>query len=302
MERYDSHGDDYEGVVSLLRAAGGAQLKKSQTKRSDASSGEALVTMPTSPSNNNNEEWLVNDMPTTRKKRKTSHEFESVSRKRSCDATSDDGDFPIYTDDFLFDDEGTFPSELDTMECFDNDVSNPVQSDVVVATGNHNTTTVATGNQLNFIRAMVKVENHTFLVPCDPSSTIGWLCSVAAERYAALDGRQPQLSLTNQKGALLANEDLVAAVINNEECVDAHVISWTTLPLVDIYCNTSSGDVNNRVVQKLKSVSNLSHKVELSNCSIRGSQLTTIVKCLTHQSSLTTLCLRGNRFDWCNNQ
>ena len=290
MERYDSHGDDYEGVVSLLRAAGGARLKKSQTRRSDASSGEALVTMPTSPSNNNNEEWLVNDMPTTRKKRKTSHEFESVSRKRSCDATSDDGDFPrpIYNDDFVFD-EGTYPGELDTMECFDNDDSNPV--DIVVATG----------NQLNFIRAMVKVENHTFLVPCDPSSTIGWLCSVAAERYAALDGRQPQLSLTNQKGALLANEDLVAAVINNEERVDAHVISWTTPPLVDIYCNTSSGDVNNRVVQKLKSISNLSHKVDLSNCSISAPQLSTIVKCLIHQPSLTTLCLRGNRFDWCNN-
>ena len=268
----------------MLRAAGSAQL---QTRKSDASPGDALVAMPMSPNNNNNEEWLVNDMPTTCKKRKISHEFEFVSRKRSCDVTSDDGDFPIYNDDFLFN-EGNTPREL---ECFDDDVSSSMQSDVVVVGS----------NQLSFIRAMVKVENHTFLVPCDLSSTIGWLCSVAAQRYAALDGRHPQLSLTNQKGALLANEDLVATVINNEECVDAHVISWTTPPLVDIYCNTSGGgDVNNRVVKKLKSVLSLSHKVNLSNCGIRAPQLNTIVKCLTHQSSLTTLYLHGNRFDWCN--
>ena len=288
MEMYDSHGDNYEEVVSLLRATGSAQLKKSQTKRSDKSSGDALVAMPMSPSNNDNEEWLVNDMPTTRKKRKTSHEFISVSRKRPCDAASDDGDFPIYNDDFIFN-EGTYPSELDAVECFDDSI--PVQNDVMVASS----------NQLSCIRAMVKVENHTFLVPCDPSSTIGWLCSVVAQRYAALDGRHPQLSLTNQKGALLANEDLVAAVINNEERVDAHVISWTTPPLVDIYCNTSGGDLNNRVVQKLKSVSSLSHKVDLSNCGIRGpATFNTIVKCLAHQSSLTMLCLRGNRFEYCN--
>lgn len=280
MEMYDSHGDSYEEVVTILRtAAAGVQPKKSQSRRIDASCGEALVAMPTSPSSNEKEEWLINDMPAARKKRKMSHNFVSVSKKRSCDAISDKRDSPKYNEDTYF-------SEMDY---FDNDLitSSPVHSDIIVASG----------NQLNCIRVMVKVEGHTFLVPCDSTSTIGCLCSVVAQRYATLDGRHPQLSLTNQRGALLANEDLVAAVINNEECVDAHVISWTTPPLVDIYCNTSGNEVNNRVIQKLKSVSNVSHKIDLSNCSIRASQLTNIVKCLVHQPSLTTLCLHGNRFD-----
>ena len=287
MEMYDSHGDNYEEVVSLLRAAGSAQTKnKSQVRIGDTSSGDALVAMPMSP-NNNKEEWLINDMTTVRKKRKTSHDFVAVSRKRSCDAMSDEGDI----NDILFT-EGSYPSEHDTGDCFDDDVivSSTVQNDI----------TVSNSNQLCCIRVMVKVEQHTFLIPCDPSTTVGWLCSVVSQRYAALDGRHPQVSLTNQKGALLGNEDLVAAVINNEECVDAHVISWTTPPLVDIYSNTSSGEVNNRVIRKLRNVSNLSHKIDLSNCSIRASQFPTIVKCLTHHQSLTTLCLRGNRFDCCN--
>ena len=284
MEMYNSHGDSYEEVVSLLRAAGSAQTKKSQSRRSDVSSGEALVAMPMSPSNNK-EEWLINDMPTVSKKRKTSHEFEAVSRKRSCDALSDEGDI----NDILFI-EGSYHSENDTRDCFDDD--NATDSSTV-----HNDVTVANGNQLCYIRVMVKVEEHTFLVPCDPTSTVGWLCSVVSQRYAALDGRHPQVSLTNQKGALLANEDLVAAVINNEECVDAHVISWTTPPLVDIYSNTSGGDVNNRVIRKLRNISNLSHKIDLSNCSIRASQFPTLVKCLAHQQSLTSLSFRGNRFD-----
>lgn len=290
MEMYDSHGDNYEEVVSLLRTAGSAQLNKSQNRRSDVSSGEALVAVPMSPSNNNKEEWLINDMPTARKKRKTSHEFVSVSRKRSCDAVSDEGDYPNYNYDFM--NEGGYSIEQDTGDCFDDDVivSSPIHNDVMVANS----------NQLSCIRVMVKVEEHTFLVPCDSSSTIGWLCSVVAQRYAALDGRHPQLTLTNQKGALLANEDLAITVINNEECVNAHVISWTTPPLVDIYSNTSAGDVNVRVIRKLKNVSNLSHKIDLSNCSIRASHFATIMKCLTHQPSLTTLCLRGNRFDCCN--
>lgn len=284
MEMYSSHGDNYEEVVSLLRAVGGAQTKKSQSIRGDVSSGEALVAVPTSPSHNK-EEWLINDMPTARKKRKTSHEFEAVSRKRSCDAISDEGDI----NDILFID-GSYHSDCDTRDCFDDD-------DVIDNSTVHNDVTVANSNQLHYIRVMVKVEQHTFLVPCDSSSTVGWLCSIVSQRYAALDGRLPQVSLTNQKGALLANEDLVAAVINNEECVDAHVISWTTPPLVDIYLNASGGDVNNRVIRKLKNISNLSNKIDLSNCSIRTLQFPTIVKCLTHQQSLTTLCLHGNRFD-----
>jgi len=288
MEMYNSHGDNYEEVVSLLRAAiGSPQLKTSQS-RSNVSTNEALVAMPTSPGNSK-EEWLINDMPATRKKRKMPHEFLSVSRKRSCDAITDEGEYPDYNDD----NEDTFPGEQVTRDYFNDDVvaSSPVQND----------TMVASSNQLNCIRVMVKVEGHTFLVPCDPSSTIGWLCSVVAQRYAALDGRHPQLSLTNQKGALLANEDLVAAVINNEECIDAHVISWTTPPLLDIYSNISSGDTNNLVIRKLKNISSLSHIVDLSNCAIRASQFVTIVKCLAHQSSLTTLCLRGNRFGCCKN-
>ena len=293
MEMYNSHGDRYEAVVSLLRAAGSTQLKKSHSRKSEPSSSEALVPMPTSPSNNNsnNEEWLIDDMPaTTRKKRKTSHEFVSVSRKRSCDAASDDEDFPNYNDylpnynDDLFND-GTYPSDME--ECFDSDINAGSSVQAVVGS-----------NQINCVRAMVKVGEHTFLVPCDPGSTIEWLCSVVAQRYGALDGRHPQLSLTNQKGALLGNEDLVAAVINNEERINAHVISWTTPPLADIYCNTSVGDVNIRVVQKLKSVTSLSHKVDLSNCAIRANQFSTILKCLAHQASLTTLSLRGNRFDF----
>lgn len=284
MEMYDSHGDNYEEVVSLLRTAGSARLKNSQNRKSDASSGEALVAMPTSPSNNQ-EEWLINDMPTTRKKRKMSHEFVSINMKRSCDAASVGVDYPNYNNDCMFN-EGNYPSEQDTGD-YDASISSPIHNDVMVASS----------NQLNCIRVMVKVEEHTFLVPCDSGSTIGWLCSVVAQRYAALDGRHPQLSLTNQRGALLANEDLVVAVINNEECVNAHVISWTTPPLIEIYSNTSGGDVNVRVIQKLKSISNLSHTIDLSNCSIRASHFTTLVKCLTHQSALTTLCLYGNRFD-----
>ena len=295
MEMYNSHGDSYERVVSSLRVAGSTQLKKSH-RRSEASSGEALVPMPMSPSNkNHNEEWLIDDMPpTTRKKRKTSHDFVSVSRKRSCDATLDDGDFPNYNDDFL--NYNDFPNYNDDLfndntysleECFDSDINAVSSVEAVVGS-----------NQINCVRAMVKVEDHTFLVPCDPGSTVEWLCSVVAQRYAALDGRHPQLSLTNQKGALLGKEDLVAAVINNEECVSARVISWTTPPLADIYRNTSVGDVNNRVIQKLKIVTSLSHKIDLSNCAIRATQFRTILKCLAHQASLTTLCVCGNRFDF----
>ena len=286
MEMYNNnHGDDYKEVASLLRAAGSIRVKNPEIQRSDASSNEALVAVPTSPSNSK-EEWLINDMPTTRKKRKTSHEFSFVSRKRSCDSITNEGDYPYYSD------EGMHPTEEETRDNFDNDVftGGPV-CDVVVTSS----------NQLNCIRVMVKVEGHTFLVPCDPSSTIGWLCSVVAQRYAALDGRHPQMNLTNQKGAMLASEDLVAAVVNNEECVDGHVISWTTPPLVDVYTNTSGGNVNSLVVQKLKSVSSSSHMIDLSNCSIRASHLTTIVKCLVHQSSLKSLSLRGNRLNYYSN-
>lgn len=288
MEMYNSHGDSYEEVVSLLRTAvGSSQLKKSQSRRSDSLTNEALVAMPISPSNSK-EEWLINDMPAARKKRKIPHEFLSVSRKRSCDDITDEGEYPDYNNY----NEGIFPREQVTRDYFD---------DVVASSLVQNDTMVGSSKQLNCIRVMVKVEGHTFLVPCDPSSTIGWLCSVVAQRYAALDGRHPQLSLTNQKGALLANEDLVLAVINNEECVDARVISWTTPPLLDIYSNTSGGDANYLVVQKLKNISSQSHTINLSNCSIRASHFVTIVKCLTHQSSLTTLCLRGNRFGYCYN-
>ena len=48
---------------------------------------------------------------------------------------------------------------------------------------------------------------------------MGWLAEEAALRYQALCQRRPKLSLTTSDGALLAQDDLVADLLQNDEVV-----------------------------------------------------------------------------------
>jgi len=297
MEMYDSNGGDFEQVVSLLRDAGSHQSSRQLLQRNDNRtnvSDEALVAMPVSP-RNRKEEWLIDDMPAGHKKRRMSHDLLGNSRKKSREVV-DEGDYPNYDDDddcmFV---EGNDPNKGD----YTYDDNYPDNDDATMGNydDNNDHVTVAVENQnMNILRVTVKIEDHTFLVPCDSSSTIGWLCSVVSQRYASLEGRCPQLTLSNQNGALLAEEDLASAVVNNGECLSAHVISWTTPPLVDIYKHSSSGTANIRVVQRLINLSSSASVIDLSNCSIRAAHFVVIVTSLSHHSSLTTLNLSGNRY------
>jgi len=292
MDMYNSNGGDFEQVVSLLRDAGSQlsshQLQQGDGNRRNTQSNEALITMPTSPSSSK-EEWLIDDMPAGHKKRRASHDLLNSSRKRSRDVI-DEGDYPNYNnDDCIFVEEnspskGNYPVQEDSP--YDNAIYDQDNGDITFTGDNQN---------LNILRVTVKIEGHTFLVPCDSNSTIGWLCSVVAQRYASLEGCCPQLTLSNQNGALLAEEDLANSVINNGECLSAHVISWTTPPLVDIYRHTSGNAANGQVVQKLSNLTNSTPLIDLSNCSIRAAHFVTLVTTLSHHSSLTTLNLCGNR-------
>jgi len=291
MDMYDSNGGNFEQVVSLLRDAGSRlssarQLQQRDGNQRNTPSNEALFTIPTSPSNSK-EEWLIDDMPTGHKKRRTSHDLQSnSSRKRSRDVINE-GNYPNYDNDDIGGNcpgEENYPVAEDYL--YDNVIHDQSDDDITVAHDNQN---------LNNLRVAVKIEGHTFLVPCESSSTIGWLCSIVAQRYASLEGRCPQLTLSNQSGALLAEEDLANTVINNGECISAHVISWTTPPLVDLYKHTSGSAANNQVIQRFSNITSSTPLVDLSNCGIRGSHFVTIIATLSHHVSLTTLNLCGNR-------
>jgi len=292
MDMYDSNGGHFEQVVSLLRDAGSQlssrQLQQGDENRRNTQSNGALVTMPISPSNSK-EEWLINDMPSGHKKRRASHDLLSSSRKRSRDVI-DEEDYPNYNNDDCIFVEGNSPSEGNYPVEEDNPYDDPMHDQ-----DNGDITFIGDNQNLNNLRVTVKIEGHTFLVPCGSNSTIGWLCSVVAQRYASLEGRCPQLTLYNQNGAFLSEEDLANSVINNGECLSAHVISWTTPPLMDIYRHTSGSVANGQVVQRLSNLTSSTSLIDLSNCSIRAAHFNTLVATLSHHSSLTTLYLCGNR-------
>ncbi|XP_041040487.1 tonsoku-like protein isoform X1 [Carcharodon carcharias] len=150
------------------------------------------------------------------------------------------------------------------------------------------------------IRVKVKVQEDIFLIPILHSDsevrTVSWLAEQATQRYYQTCGLRPKLSL-KKEGALLAPQDPIIHVLQNDEEVLAEVLSWDLPPLTDRYkraCDSLALAVNGLVLRVCDTQEN-STCFRLSNLSLSTEHLTPILRALKLQTTTRQLCLSGNR-------
>ncbi|XP_069077100.1 tonsoku-like protein isoform X2 [Pleurodeles waltl] len=152
------------------------------------------------------------------------------------------------------------------------------------------------------LRVRVRVEDNIFLIPVPHSGSetrpVSWLEEQASKRYYQMCGLLPRLTL-KKEGALLASQDLILHVLQSNEEVLAEVHSWDLPPLTDRYKKAClSLDVaEHRLVLKTLEQQENSTSFRLCNLSLRGRNLTPLLRALKLQASIRQLHLSGNCID-----
>nr|XP_033789816.1 tonsoku-like protein isoform X2 [Geotrypetes seraphini] len=151
------------------------------------------------------------------------------------------------------------------------------------------------------IRIRVRVQDEVFLIPILPSSEtrpVSWLAEQASQRYYQMCGLLPHLTL-KKEGALLAPQDPILHVLQNNEEVLAEVHSWDLPPLADRYRKAcqSLAVAEHRLVLKTMEQQENSQSLTLRNFCLRQPHLTPFFRSLKLQTSICQLELSGNCID-----
>ncbi|XP_061196939.1 tonsoku-like protein [Saccostrea echinata] len=147
----------------------------------------------------------------------------------------------------------------------------------------------------------VTVKDKKLLVPVfekDVSSTVSWLAQETASRYYKLTGLQCILSIQLGDGSVLSPDDPVTLLLSSNEEVKAVVESLDLAPMSQQYeqaCRElSSISYRNIKTLLIQSDSN-GGKLDFQNLALRPIQLKPVFKAIQFQSSITEICLKGNR-------
>jgi hypothetical protein len=155
------------------------------------------------------------------------------------------------------------------------------------------------------LRIRVRIQSKSYLVPCPAKlpdgsdSTIGWLATLAGERYYAQHGVRPRLSLATSDGALLSGDDVVAHVLQSGEEVEGQVEHWHLPPLPERYqtaCATSGLECHRKVQELFQGSTSLS-VLNLSHFSLLPTHLPPLLTSLRGHTPLTNLSIAGNRLN-----
>ncbi|KAB1257925.1 Tonsoku-like protein [Camelus dromedarius] len=149
------------------------------------------------------------------------------------------------------------------------------------------------------IRVRVRVQDNLFLIPVPHSReahSVAWLAEQAAQRYYQACGLLPRLTL-QKEGALLAPQDPIPDVLQNNEEVLAEVTSWDLPPLMDRYRRACQSLEQGEHRQVLQAMEHQGSGPSFSACSLalRQAQLTPLLRALKLHSALRELHLAGNQ-------
>ncbi|XP_051872039.1 tonsoku-like protein [Pristis pectinata] len=150
------------------------------------------------------------------------------------------------------------------------------------------------------IRVRVRVKDKLFLVPVphrptDPP-TVSWLASEAATRYTQTCGTRPRLSLTSN-GALLSPTDPLLHVLQDNEEVEAEVVSWDLDPISTRYKNAcrSLGLAEDPSISKILQLQEDQPTVDLCSLSLSPERLIPVLRALRLHTATRELRLSANR-------
>nr|XP_031546329.1 tonsoku-like protein isoform X2 [Vicugna pacos] len=150
------------------------------------------------------------------------------------------------------------------------------------------------------IRVRVRVQDSLFLIPVPhrEAHSVAWLAEQAAQRYHQACGLLPRLTL-QKEGALLAPQDPIPAVLQNNEEVLAEVTSWDLPPLMDRYRRACQSLEQGEHRQVLQAMEHQGSGPSFSACSLalRQAQLTPLLRALKLHSALRELHLAGNQLE-----